>query len=224
MRFPLSRIPNRPRWCQQFRLRAVTHPFSVGKAGCGVRVMTHERRQALRLPPSRIRHQFQRFGSYRCRPQTSGDRADGTHVATTHDAAPAEQRKGHQMTILDRFGRPKEVPAGYILQEGESQFGDLGSMHLPANTRRMGDAALATFIRDGGTANAAPAGFFRDSYGRLLPCGRSPERDRVEGVRIATEAMLSDAWRSGDARPDTPRSREQYVADLANAWKAPESA
>lgn len=130
------------------------------------------------------------------------------------------------MTIIDRFGRPKEVPAGYILQEGESQFGDIGSMHLPANTRRMGDAALATFIRDvgGKPDDTVPAGYFRDSYGRLLPCGRSPERDRVEGVRIATEAMLADAWRGGDDKPDAPRSREQFVADLANAWKHPESA
>ncbi|MBB6307296.1 hypothetical protein [Xanthobacter tagetidis] len=128
------------------------------------------------------------------------------------------------MTILDRFGRPKEVPAGYVLQEGESAYVPMDELHNPARSRRMGDAALATFIRDGSTANAAPAGFFRDAYGRLLATGTTAADQRRAGFYAARDAMLADEWRGGDARPDTPRSREQYVADLANAWKYPESA
>ncbi|MFG1371719.1 hypothetical protein V5F32_06070 [Xanthobacter oligotrophicus] len=86
--------------------------------------------------------------------------------------------------------------------------------------------------------DSVPAGFFRDAYGRLLPTGTGPERDRVEGFRIARDAMLADAWKAGDAEPadaqantgsfkqgggpqasDAEAARKKYEADLVNAWR-----
>jgi len=156
------------------------------------------------------------------------------------------------MTIIDRFGRPKEVAAGYVLQEGESQFGDLGSMHLPANTRRMGDAALAAFFRDGGMGggkpdDAVPAGFFKDAYGRTLVRGTTSGNDRADGkalgYRLAYEADLRDAYKAGDVEPadtsantapniarhgeqegpEVRKARERYESDMRDAWRRPVS-
>jgi len=125
--------------------------------------------------------------------------------------------------VIDtRTGMKRRLMPGDTMRTGEVLYMGAEGMHQPA-TLKLSDAGVAAFIRDGagGKADDVPAGFFKDAYGRVLPTGRSPERDRAEGVRIATEAMLSDAWRSGDAKPDAPQSREQYVADLANAWRQP---
>ncbi|GLI21181.1 hypothetical protein XFLAVUS301_08550 [Xanthobacter flavus] len=166
-------------------------------------------------------------------------------MATAYDTAPAEQRKGHQMTILDRFGRPKEVPAGYVLQEGESAYVPMDELHNPARSRRMGDAALASFIRDGagGKPDEVPAGFFKDAYGRLLPTGTTSGNDRADGkalgFRLAYEADLRDAYKAGDAEPadtsantapnitrhgeqdgaEVKKARERYESDMRNAWR-----
>ena len=151
------------------------------------------------------------------------------------------------MTVIDRFGRPKEVPANYILQEGESAYVPMDKLHNPARTRLMGDAALATFIRDaaGGKLNDVPPGFFRDGYGRLLPTGTTSGDDRADGRalggRLTSEAELRDAYKAGDAKPsgvsvnteptiarhgeqETPevkKARERYAEDMRNAWRKP---
>lgn len=135
------------------------------------------------------------------------------------------------MTIIDRFGRLKEMPAHYVLQPGESVFSDLGSMHLPANTRRIGDAALATFIRDGGTADEVPAGFFKDAYGQLLPTGITSGDDRGDGkalaARLIYEQNLRDAYKASDdvpaqpaaSLPDAKTAYDAYIADITNAHR-----
>lgn len=155
------------------------------------------------------------------------------------------------MTVIDRFGRPKETPTGYVLQPGESLFSDLGSMHLPANTRRMGDTALAAFFRDGGMggskADDVPAGFFKDAYGRLLPTGTTSGNAHADGKALGTrliyEQNLRDAYKAGDAEPadtsvntvgfiqkddpsgevpDATAVRKKYEVDLTNAWRQPD--
>lgn len=127
--------------------------------------------------------------------------------------------------IHQRTGVKRRLVPGDTMRDGEVMYMPMEAMHQPA-ILKLSDASVAAFFRDGGMGggkpdDTVPVGFYRDSYGRLLPCGRSPERGRVEGVRIATEAMLADAWRGGDDKPDAPRSREQYVADLVDAWRHP---
>lgn len=97
---------------------------------------------------------------------------------------------------------------------------------------RFGDAAVPISTFGGSNMNDhTPPGFFRDAYGRLLATGTGAERDRVEGFRIARDAMLADAWRqqiadapaqSADTKPavlDAQSAHAAYVSDLANAWK-----
>ncbi|MFG1317691.1 hypothetical protein [Xanthobacter autotrophicus] len=144
------------------------------------------------------------------------------------------------MTVIDRFGRPKDVPANYILQEGETSYIPMAELHNPARTRCMGDAALATFFRDGGMgggkADAVPAGFFKDAYGRVLPTGVTSGNDRADGkalgARLAYEADLRDGWKAGDdapaapaaSLPDAKTAYDAYIADITNAHRLPDPA
>lgn len=147
------------------------------------------------------------------------------------------------MTVIDRFGRPKEVPASYVVQEGESVYVPFGEMHLPTHIRRMGDAAFASLLQDGIT-DAVPPGFFRDGYGRLLVSGTTSGDDRADGkalaARLLYEQDLQDAHKASDAEPayasvnagsftkkgmpygevpEVRAAREQYERDIANAWR-----
>lgn len=124
--------------------------------------------------------------------------------------------------VIDtRTGVKRRLMPGETMRDGEAMYAPMEVMHRPA-TRKLSDAAVATYIRDSATGSkpdAVPAGFFKDAYGRLLPTGTGPERDRAEGLRIATEAMLADAWKGDDAQPDAGCTRDQYIADISNAWR-----
>lgn len=125
--------------------------------------------------------------------------------------------------VIDtRTGVKRRLMPGETMRDGEVLHMGMEGMHRPA-ALKLSDAAVAIFIRDGASKpDAVPAGFYRDGYGRLLATGTGPERDRMEGVRIATEAMLAKQWRGGDAQPDAGGTRDQYIADLADAWKRQE--
>lgn len=126
--------------------------------------------------------------------------------------------------VIDtRTGVKRRLMPGDAMRDGEVMYMPMEGMHRAA-TLKLSDAGVAAFIRDGAT-DGEPAGFFRDGYGRLLPTGTTSGNDRTDGkalgYRLAYEADLRDAWRHVDAEPDAPQSREQYVADLANAWRQP---
>lgn len=128
--------------------------------------------------------------------------------------------------IHQRTGVKRRLVPGDAMRDGEVLYAPLETMHQPA-TLKLSDASVAAFIRDagessGGKPTDTPPGFFRDAYGRLLATGTTAVDQRRAGFYAARDAMLADEWRGGDARPDTPRSREQYIADIKDAWRQPE--
>ncbi|MFG1277472.1 hypothetical protein [Xanthobacter autotrophicus] len=135
--------------------------------------------------------------------------------------------------VIDtRTGVKRRFMPGDAMRDGEVLYMGMEVMHRPA-TRKLSDAAVATFIRDSATGSkpdAVPPGFFRDAYGRLLATGTGPERDRAEGFRIARDAMLADAYKAGDdapaapaaSLPDAKTAYDAYIADITNAHRRPD--
>ncbi|MFG1377887.1 hypothetical protein [Xanthobacter autotrophicus] len=153
--------------------------------------------------------------------------------------------------VIDtRTGVKRRLMPGDAMRDGEVLYMGMEGMHRPA-ILKLSDAGVAAFFRDGGMGggkldDTVPAGFFKDAYGRTLASGTGPERDRVEGFRIARDAVLADAWKGADAEladaqvntgsftsqsgepsgevPEVAAARKKYEADLANAWKQREPA
>lgn len=150
--------------------------------------------------------------------------------------------------IHQRTGVKRRLMPGDTARDGEVLYTGMEAMHQPA-ILKLSDTSVAAFFRDGGMgggkADDVPAGFFRDSYGRLLPTGISSGDDRADGralgARLTSEAELRDAYKAGDAEPsgvsvnteptiarhgeqETPevkKAREKYERDMANAWRKP---